>query len=255
MMAACAVPTVDFLMPRTTRVCAIACTSFGNFLAHLSACLTDRIGTLFRGRNVCMYFLLGNCKFGSSVCVYSHDKTYLPSGRWWEDEGKCYLLRAISDSLSPDESSAYMPYTFGILDCRLAWASAHGVEMEEVYRHDRQLAMLIFRVAADVAMESLANKPRGDGSSRGGRGSRGRGRGKGKGRRGGRLDQYDEMDSEVEERMANFGFTEDEVMELLCQGVKPWDDDAWVSDLVSVSLRLSDSHIFPQDVLDALNSL
>lgn len=42
------------------------------------------------------------------------------------------------------------------------------------------------------------------------------------------LDDFEESDEE-EQRMNNFGFTEDEVMELLCQGVKPWDDDAWVS--------------------------
>jgi hypothetical protein len=38
--------------------------------------------------------------------------------------------------------------------------------------------------------------------------------------------------------MGNYGFTEDDELELLCQGVKPWDDDARVSVLVSVSLRL-----------------
>ncbi|XP_050405585.1 uncharacterized protein LOC126821246 [Patella vulgata] len=30
-----------------------------------------------------------------------------------------------------------------------------------------------------------------------------------------------------EERMENFGFTNEEVMELLCQGIKPWDDEAY----------------------------
>jgi hypothetical protein len=47
------------------------------------------------------------------------------------------------------------------------------------------------------------------------------------------------------ERMDNYGFTEDEVMELLSQGVKPWDDDAWVSVLwhavFSFPLGISDS--------------
>jgi hypothetical protein len=193
-----------------------------------------------------MYFLLENCKFGNSACVYSHDKTYLPPGRWWEDGDKCHLLRHISDSLGPKDNSALMPYTFGILDHRLAWASAHGVEMEEIYGHNRDLAMLGFQVTVNVAVESLINKTVNEGvsegSSRGGRRQRGQGKGKG-GRRGRRLDldQYDEMDSEGE-RMANFGFTEDELMELACHGVKPWDDDAWVSVLVSVSLRQSDSH-------------
>lgn len=31
----------------------------------------------------------------------------------------------------------------------------------------------------------------------------------------------------TKERMQNGGFTNDQVNELLCQGVKPWDDDAW----------------------------
>ncbi|KAI9459565.1 hypothetical protein F5148DRAFT_961781, partial [Russula earlei] len=31
------------------------------------------------GRNVCVFLLLGNCKFGDLGCIYSHDKKYLPS--------------------------------------------------------------------------------------------------------------------------------------------------------------------------------
>jgi hypothetical protein len=44
--------------------------------------------------------------------------------------------------------------------------------------------------------------------------------------------------------MANCGFTEDDMMELACQGVKPWDDDAWVSNLVSAPPRFT-PHIIP----------
>lgn len=36
-------------------------------------------------------------------------------------------------------------------------------------------------------------------------------------------------EAEIEERVDNMGFLSSEVEELLCQGVKPWDDDAWVS--------------------------
>lgn len=37
-----------------------------------------------------------------------------------------------------------------------------------------------------------------------------------------------QIDSEEEdERMENMGFTNDELNMLLCQGVKPWDDEAW----------------------------
>ncbi|KAH9035205.1 TPR-like protein [Lactarius pseudohatsudake] len=99
------------------------------------------------GRNVCVQFLFGECRFGS--CVYSHDKAYLPSGRWWDDDQKL----------------------------------------------------------ADVSLEYAAHRSRGRKS----RGGQGRGGGRGCG------------------RAENWGFTDDEVQELLCQGVKPWDDDAHVS--------------------------
>jgi hypothetical protein len=190
-----------------------------------------------------MYFLLGNCKFGGSMCVYSHDKTYLSSGRWWENEEKCDLLRHISESLNPDTSSAFMPYTFAFIDNHVAWASAHGVEMEELYGNNRSLAELGFQAAVNNAAKLFLNNTM---SSKRGRGPSRRGRGKGRGgRRGRRIEEYDEFDSEDDERMANFGFTHDDMMELACQGVKPWDDDAWVSNLVSTALHLSDFHMIP----------
>lgn len=34
-------------------------------------------------------------------------------------------------------------------------------------------------------------------------------------------------EEEQEERCMNYGFTQAEVEELMCQGVKPYDDDAW----------------------------
>ena len=136
-----------------------------------------------------------------------------------------------------------MPYTFAFIDNRLAWASAHGVEMEELYGHSRCLAELGFQAAVGNARELYINNTM---SSKRGRGPSRRGRGKGRGEmRVRRVEEYDEFDSEMEERMANFGFTDDDVMELACQGVKPWDDDAWVSKLDSAALHLTDFHMIP----------
>jgi hypothetical protein len=67
----------------------------------------------------------------------------------------------------------------------------------------------------------------------------GEARGGMEGGRGKRFDKYDEFDSEEDERMANFGFTEGDLMELACQGIKPWDDDARVSNLVSAPPRFT----------------
>ncbi|XP_064608232.1 uncharacterized protein LOC135472593 [Liolophura sinensis] len=36
----------------------------------------------------------------------------------------------------------------------------------------------------------------------------------------------EDYEQELEERMANFGFTEGDVEELMCQGIMPWDDCA-----------------------------
>jgi len=177
-----------------------------------------------------MHFLLENCKFGSSLCVYSHDKTYLPSGRWWDHEGKLQLLQQISFAPNAKENSAFMPYMFGLADNRLAWASAHGVEMEEVYGHWRDLALDGYYNACRHALNKSTR--------RGSRGGRGGGRGS-SWHSGLDLDDFDDDDdSETEERMNNFGFTEDEVHELLCQGVKPWDDDAHVSVLLPLFISV-----------------
>ncbi|KAJ2914216.1 hypothetical protein MD484_g6210, partial [Candolleomyces efflorescens] len=36
------------------------------------------------GKNVCLHFLLGDCKFGDLNCIYSHDDRYLPPPAWWK---------------------------------------------------------------------------------------------------------------------------------------------------------------------------
>ena len=109
-----------------------------------------------------------------------------------------------------------------------------------------------FREAVDVGLASSVLKRGGahGGSSNGGRGHRRGGGGGGSG--GGRRGQIIQFDNEGEwdafiERMngGGFGFTEDEEMELLCQGVKPWDDDAWASVLVWPSSCFTDPLCYP----------
>ncbi|KAH8981244.1 hypothetical protein EDB92DRAFT_1898192 [Lactarius akahatsu] len=172
------------------------------------------------GRNVCMYFLLGDCKFGSSACVYSHDKTYLRSGFWWDDKVRVMQLRYTSRGEMAKTNSAFLPYMCGLIDMRLAWASAHGVEMEDVYGHWWDQAQAGFRSAVEVGYYAFHYIPHESGG-RGYRGRRGHGRGRGRGgmRRGGWHSDRDF--EEDEERTNNFGFTEHEVLELLGHGVKP----------------------------------
>ncbi|KAH9896002.1 hypothetical protein C8Q73DRAFT_690462 [Cubamyces lactineus] len=51
------------------------------------------------GRNVCIYWLLGECRFGKERCVYAHDRTYLPPNGWWTDEARNAGLRNATNAL------------------------------------------------------------------------------------------------------------------------------------------------------------
>ena len=40
----------------------------------------------YSGRNVCLYYLMGSCKFGNVKCTYSHSKDFLGKDGWWATE-------------------------------------------------------------------------------------------------------------------------------------------------------------------------
>ncbi|KAF9075369.1 hypothetical protein BDP27DRAFT_1314880 [Rhodocollybia butyracea] len=55
-----------------------------------------------RGRNVCLYFLVGRCKWDMFTCIYCHSKDDLPSEykvedetrvAWWDDLERCEVVR------------------------------------------------------------------------------------------------------------------------------------------------------------------
>jgi hypothetical protein len=106
----------------------------------------------------------------------------------------------------PRQNPAFMPCVFAILDNRIAWAGVYAAQMEEMstlWEENMMMLKYFGDVIADDDEEYVASRNKGRGS----RGGRGRGRG----------------------RAGNWGFTDDEVQELLCQGIEPWDEDARVS--------------------------
>lgn len=150
----------------------------------------------YSGKNVCIYYLLGKCKFGDIKCIYSHSKDCLPKQGWWNDEEQTAKVKAVIEAA------------------------------EQQAKEQRALVNL---------MSKLESKSR----KRNGAGTKGRrhanptdsttgGSSKGGKKRGGSARRY-QSEQEMDERMANNGFTDYELNDLLSQGVKPWDDDAWVS--------------------------
>ena len=55
-----------------------------------------------RGRNVCVYWLLGHCRFDGK-CVYAHDMAYLPEHGWWNDTPRLDRMRAEFDDAVKEE--------------------------------------------------------------------------------------------------------------------------------------------------------
>ncbi|OSD02331.1 hypothetical protein PYCCODRAFT_1411269 [Trametes coccinea BRFM310] len=45
------------------------------------------------GRNVCVYWLLGTCRYGDERCIYAHDRTYLPEEGWWTNTRRLSRIR------------------------------------------------------------------------------------------------------------------------------------------------------------------
>ncbi|KAI9065683.1 TPR-like protein [Trametes sanguinea] len=45
------------------------------------------------GRNVCVYWLLGTCRYGDERCIYAHDRTYLPKEGWWTNTRRVDRMR------------------------------------------------------------------------------------------------------------------------------------------------------------------
>ncbi|KAF5367186.1 hypothetical protein D9758_003892 [Tetrapyrgos nigripes] len=205
-----------------------------------------------RGKNVCLYFLIGKCKWDNQSCIYSHSKAFLMAS--------VSSQRASSDSAS----NPSQPFTLSASFAPLASSSSNtatrppegdlkgwwnnperAAEIRELVTkrdekgriaHEVRVASFSARTKTkrskkdkagknvtspsipSTTLDTLLNEMRrryyeddSDFDS---------------------LDyplDYDtdlEDELEMEQRFRNGGFTDDEVMELLCQGVKPWDDDA-----------------------------
>ncbi|KAA1476404.1 TPR-like protein [Dentipellis sp. KUC8613] len=84
------------------------------------------------GKNVCLYFLLDVCRFGAQRCEYSHCRTYLPAGRWWDNAEKTEIARGFLETPGVRENAEYVMYFFGMLDGRLFWK--RGTTIDENWR-------------------------------------------------------------------------------------------------------------------------
>ena len=150
------------------------------------------------GRNICVRFLLGDC---SAPCVYSHDKTYLPSGQWWESEEGLHAVWRVLEWRMIRQDPESLPKCLAGLDGRIAWKLAHAAKKEEAHVWRDHVMMLEGFNDATDNLKYATYLTRGMGDDRPFRGHRD-----------GWFDEPEMNNFEDnEERTSHWGFTEDEL--------------------------------------------
>ena len=189
------------------------------------------------GRNVCLLWLVGDCRFAES-CVYAHEAVYLPPNGWWTDTQRLdRLCEAFKDAAKHDPIDASESISAEALRPRSwrqdLWAAPVDFT-DEGYR--------------DAQKESLPDPPRPHLRAPHTKTGSGTGKSKKSSATGGprpmaragcqsrsgtsRPSRYQHRDNfdyswdsdEMEERVMYCGYSKDTFDELLSQGIKPWDE-------------------------------
>lgn len=155
---------------------------------------------------MCLFYLLGLCKFGAAQCVYAHDRTHLSRGPW-DDREWAPRMRNMLGPVRGAHSAPMLEQLAPLLKPDQPLHARGFLPTERV----RALERATFAYAVSYDDDDDDGAPAG----------RRRGRAH-------RRWEEEEDEAEMEERMANMGFSNAELGDLLAQGVKPWDDDAWV---------------------------
>ena len=186
-------------------------------------CVVIVTGCVFRGRNVCRYYLFGVCKFGER-CSYLHSKEYLSQQGWWSTAEGIDQERGHYNKTSKKRQ----PKKNRDIRARPGlWGSDAGVTDAKNFSLRAPSASTIGQSSQGAGMKNKRNPTFYSYSSSG------------------------EYDSDGDDDMAMCGFTGSQVAELVCHGVKPWDDDAWVH-LTRPAVRHACLRFRSKDVLDAL---
>lgn len=168
-----------------------------------------------------MGWLLGKCIY-ENKCYYAHDRTYLPHGGWWNDRRK---VRALGDELRMSLDVSNKRLKTGIFFATLSllnnwrhdeWASGKFSALDDepvpLGRLGDMNSITVNTTQRDGQLQHDYLMNTGAARARAGR----------------RYGDEWEDDEEDEQKANNLGFDEEELNELFSQGVKPWDDDAWV---------------------------
>ncbi|KAL1942221.1 hypothetical protein VTO73DRAFT_6285 [Trametes versicolor] len=195
------------------------------------------------GRNVCIYWLLDECRFGDAKCQYAHDRTYLPERGWWTDEARNARLRELTDMTFDAMPRRYLPQAFLAEGAKPypwreeLWATADYTDATEI---PRASASANVTAAPNASAGGKKNKKKKGKKSK----SRSTGAGMGMGGYGAGPSGYDGYggygdygyDSDEDDR-----HMEDFYEEMLLQGIKPWEVES-MDELAAIHGALYDGY-------------
>ena len=196
---------------------------------------------------MCVLWLVGRCALGDR-CGYAHDRTYLPSHGWWSEPAQTTRIERGfqgGGAYRGEDPGAAKPAFLATMRALQNWR-----EDEWVFGRYSELDDEAVRVPGlPQAIVAAVVRPAGARPAVSGTAGR---RAHARAHAGGpqRLPAWEDAEFDEDEfgdlkwarelrergQPDNWGFTNGEVHDLLSQGVKPWDDDAWVSPSV---LRVS----------------
>lgn len=172
-------------------------------------------------------WLLGVCNLSETHCHYAHDKTYLPTRGWWTDEVRCAKLKDLSPRLR------FAGYTDAPTLASLALQPWHGEKWFLFPYGPKPLERQLSDDPDDEydgmrefpCMDPAEDSDDDDGENED-------------------EDEDENMfDGSMESDPYEWGFSREDIQEMIIHGVKPWDDDAAVSVvfILSVALRLKNA--------------
>ncbi|SJL04759.1 uncharacterized protein ARMOST_08129 [Armillaria ostoyae] len=120
------------------------------------------------GKNVCLYFLLGNCKFGDAKCIYSHTRLYLRENGFWNDEEATAVLRYIYEMKTEEErmERRWMRNSFRTVPRDVPFSSVPGGRASSRSVADK-IRSRDFETNAQPSGSGSSSEPKGKGKGKG----------------------------------------------------------------------------------------
>ncbi|KAK0458618.1 uncharacterized protein EV420DRAFT_1543418 [Desarmillaria tabescens] len=113
------------------------------------------------GKNVCLFFLLGICKFGDAKCIYSHTKLYLPENGFWNDEEAISILSYIYEMKTAEEMERrLMSNLFRTVPHDVSYSSLPGGRVSSRSVADK-LRSRDFQTSAQPSSSRSSSEPKG----------------------------------------------------------------------------------------------